>query len=67
MTNTKLDFWVENEKLYATLTHMAQDIYSHYACLINLFSEVERTKYFLRQTNNTFSIITHVLNLTITN
>ena len=26
MTTTQLDFWVENEKLYVTLTHMAQDI-----------------------------------------
>ena len=26
MTTTQLDFWVENEKLYATLAHMDQDI-----------------------------------------
>ena len=26
MTTTQLDFWVENEKLYATLGHMAQYI-----------------------------------------
>ena len=26
MTTTQLDFLIENEKLYATLAHMAQDI-----------------------------------------
>ena len=26
MTTTQLDFWIENEKLYATLTHVAQHI-----------------------------------------
>ena len=26
MTTTQLNFWVENENLYATLAHMAQDI-----------------------------------------
>ena len=26
MTTTRLDFWVENEKLYATLVYMAHDI-----------------------------------------
>ena len=26
MTITRLDFWVENEKLYATLVHMVHDI-----------------------------------------
>ena len=27
MTITRLDFWIENEKLYATLAHMAHDIF----------------------------------------
>ena len=26
MTTTRLDFWVENEKFYATSTHVGQDI-----------------------------------------
>ena len=41
MTATKLDFWVENEKLYATLTHMAQDVLIIPASSTNFFSKVE--------------------------
>ena len=67
MTTTQLDFWVENEKLYATLAHMAQDIFIMPASSARFFSKVEyvssgRMKCFLRQTNNIFSLIIHVFN-----
>ena len=71
-TTTQIDFWVENEKLYVTLAHIAQDILIMPASSTRFFSKVEyassgRMKYFLRRTNNTFSQIIYVLNLTITN
>ena len=41
MTTTQLDFWVENEKLDATLAHMAQDILIMPASSTRFFSKVE--------------------------